>query len=222
MMHQRLTDVRTRRRIATGIVLCLVMATTTFGAPAPQDGGAAPSGVCIAVMLPSIKGFPGDADNVGNAMRELFANYLTAPTFKTIMLDARLAVLAMNEAKEKGCANVLTFSVTGKQAGPSRLGQIAGQAAGNAAVYMPGAGSLGAAAARGAAVGTALSLSNIAATTKVRDEVKLEFRVQTPGNAVRVGPGSHEAKAQVNGEDILTPVVEAAATQIVNGISKLQ
>src|SRR6478672_10098581 len=72
-----------------------------------QGGTAAQSPTCIAVPLPSMTGVPGRVEDVGNGVRDLFATYLTAPAFKIVPLDARLPALALDEARQKGCENVL-------------------------------------------------------------------------------------------------------------------
>jgi hypothetical protein len=193
------------------------------GAAAPrQDASAAPAPPCVAIMLPSVKGVTGQSDEAAGAVRDLLASYLTAPAFKTVALDAKLAALAMSEAREKGCANVVTMTVTGKQGGGSRfggLGRLAGQTVGSAAPYL-GGGSAAGAIARGAAIGTTQALASMASNTKARDELKLEFTVQTTDNAVRVPKTTHEAKAQSDGEDIVTPVIEKVATQIADVMLK--
>ena len=186
------------------------------GAATPAFAQSAP---CIAMMMPEVKGMPGQADELGNGVRELFASYLTAPTFKTISLEAKLPMVALNEAKEKECPNVLVVTLTGKQSS-NKLGKLVGSAAGSAATYVPGASSTGANAVRGAVHGAGYAISSFASATKVKDEVKLEFRVQTPDKATKIGPGTEQAKAAVNGEDILTPVVQRAATQIAGALMK--
>ena len=100
------------------------------------------------------------------------------------------------------------------------MGKLAGQAAGGAAIYTPGASSVGGAAVRGAVAGTGWAVTSLSSQTKVRDTLKLEYKVQTLDNVVRVGPGVQEAKAQVNGEDILMPIVQRAATQIADALMK--
>ena len=185
-----------------------------------QVGTAAQSPTCIAVPLPSMTGVPGRVEDVGNGVRDLFATYLTAPAFKIVPLDARLPALALDEARQKGCANVLTVTISGKQSGGSRWGKLAGQAAGTAAVYVPGSANTGAAMVRGAAVGTGYAVSSFASTTKVRDELTLEYKLQASDPAVKVAPGKQQTKAKVDGEDILTPLVEGAAGQIAAALLK--
>ena len=215
---------RFRHAIVTFLVSLWMATLAPAGAAAPrQDASAAPAPPCVAIMLPSVKGVSGQSDEAAGAVRDLLASYLTAPAFKTVALDAKLAALAMSEAREKGCANVVTMTVTGKQGGGGSrfggLGRLAGQTVGSAAPYL-GGGSAAGAIARGAAIGTTQALTSMASNTKARDELKLEFTVQTTDNAVRVPKTTHEAKAQSDGEDIVTPVIEMVATQIADVMLK--
>jgi hypothetical protein len=204
------------------VVVCglIVVSSALASGAAGQRATAPASAPCIALMMPEVKGLPGHSDDVGNGVRELFASYLTAPTFKTVMLEAKLPMLAVNEAREKGCANLLSVTLTGKQSGSSRLGKIAGQAAGTAAVYVPGGSNTGASIVRGAVAGSGYAISSLASATKVKDELKIEYRVETADKSVKIGPATQQAKAEVNGEDILTPIVQRAATQIAGALLK--
>ena len=85
---------------------------------------------------------------------------------------------------------------------------------------IPGTSNTAGAIARGAAVGTSQAVASMASSTRARDEMKLEYTMQTTDNAVRVPKTTHEAKAQANGEDLVTPVVEKAATQIADVLLK--
>ncbi len=99
-------------------------------------------------------------------------------------------------------------------------GRFAGQAVGSAAPYIPGTSNAAGAIVRGAAVGTSQAVASMASNTKARDELKLEYTMQTTDNAVRVPKTTHEAKAQANGEDLVTPVIEKVATQIADVLLK--
>jgi hypothetical protein len=213
---------RTRQLLViSGLGLCMTALPVLSAVASRQDAAGAPNTPCVAIMLPSVKGATGQSEDTAKAVRDLLASYLTAPAFKTVLLDAKLPVLAMGEAREKGCANVVTMIVTGKQGGSGGgLGRFAGQAVGSAAPYIPGTSNAAGAIARGAAVGTSQAVASMASSTKARDELKLEYTVQTTDNAVRVPKTTHEAKAQANGEDLVTPVIEKAATQIADVLLK--
>ena len=215
---------RSRHLVAVSCLsLSMAMVPPASTAAPRQDAAAAPGAPCVAIMLPSMKGVTGQSDESAKAVRDLLASYLTAPAFKTVALDAKLAALAMSEAREKGCANVVTMNVTAKQGGSGGglggFGRLAGQTVSSAAPYLP-VGNAAGAVARGAAIGTTQALASMAQSTKARDELKLEYTVQTTDNAVRVPKTTHDAKASTNGEDIVTPVIEKAATHLAEVLLK--
>ena len=137
---------------------------------------------------------------------------------RTVAIDARLPALAAEEAKQKQCDNLVIATLNRKHDGGSGLGKALGQAAGTAAWYVPYGGSTGAYVARGVTVATAQAVSSVAATTRAKDELKLDYRVVTTANAVRVPAASDKLKAKTDGEDILTPLVEKAAQTIATGL----
>jgi uncharacterized protein YcfJ len=217
------------RRLLTASSLFLfavavVVPPVSSVALAQEPAAAAPpttAQTCIAIVLPSVKGVDGDATAFGNSLRELFMSYLTGPTLKAIALDARLASQAVEEARQKECGHLLLTAVTRKRDEGSRFGKAMGQAAGAAAWHaVPYGGGAAGAAARGAAVAGAYAVSNMAQTTKAKDEVTLEYRVGTADTAVAATPKSEKAKARSDGEDLLTPLVEKVAESIAATVSR--
>jgi hypothetical protein len=69
------------------------------------------------------------------------------------------------------------------------------------------------------AVGAARAATDIAATTKVQDELELSYRLESETGAVlKEGKSKHKAKS--DGEDLLTPLVEHAAEEIAAVVAK--
>jgi hypothetical protein len=205
-----------------GLVIVASLHTAATTSAAPRQGTGDAGAPCIAMLLPTVSGVPGPAQDVANGVRDMFATFLTAPAFKTIRLDARLPALAATEAREKQCPNILTVTLTGKQSGGSSFGKLAGQAAAGAAIYTPGGSSTGSSVVRGAVRETGWEVRSLSSQTKAKDALKIEYKIQTTDNAIRVGPGVQEARAKVNGEDLLTPIVQGAATEIANALMKAQ
>lgn len=174
---------------------------------------------CIAIVAPSVRGFEGNSADVGSLVRDLFASYLTGPSTQVVRLQARLASQAMEEAKQQNCAHVLMATLQGKRGG-GMVGKVMGQAAGTAAWYIPGGGTVKSAVARGVAISTAQAVATIASSTRAKDEMRLEYRVSSPAGAVEVGPTNEKLKATVDGEDLLTPLVEKASESILATILK--
>ena len=169
---------------------------------------------CVSVVLPTVEGMSGNAVEVATGIRDLMVSYL-GPSTRAVALDAKLPSQAIDEARQKGCEPLLFTTVT-KKSGGGRLTKAFGQAAGNSAWYLPGGGSVAGTAARVAAAGALQAVSSVAASTKAKDEIRLEYRLQTAGGQIQFGPKSEAKKASADGEDILTPVVMRAAEAIVN------
>lgn len=181
--------------------------------PTLASGASQKSGTCIAIGLPAVQGVEGSAVDVGNAVRELFNGFLTGPSIKVVTLDARLASQAAEEARQKACKLVLTVNLTRKRSN-TRLGRMLGQAGSTMAWTMPG--SRGAAAvARGAALAGAQAVSDMASITKAKDELTLEYSIQTTAGEVVLKPTEEKLKASADGEDLLTPLARRASESIV-------
>jgi hypothetical protein len=179
----------------------------------PQGGQ-----TCIAIELPSVQGMEGSATDVGSFLRDLFGSYLTGPSLQVVPLQARLASQAMEEAKQQSCSHVLMVTLSRKRGGGA-FGRFVGQAAGTASYYIPG-GNLGSAVVRGAAIGSAQAVAALAASTRAKDEMQMEYRVSSPTGTTELGPKRDKLKAKVDGEDLLTPLVEKAAETIVATLVK--
>jgi hypothetical protein len=59
-----------------------------------------------------------------------------------------------------------------------------------------------------------------AESTRAKDEMQMEYRVSTPAGTTELGPKRDKLKAKVDGEDLLTPLVEKAAETIVGSLVK--
>jgi hypothetical protein len=199
----------------------MVVAAT---APVPDVAAQEPSpsatnSSCIALVLPSVQGIEGSATAVGSSIRELFSSFLRGPSMQVVLLDARLTPHAVEEARQKQCPHVLTLTLTRKRdGGGNLLGSVIGQAGSSAAWGLP-AGGVGGAVARGVTVATTQAIADLASSTRARDELRLEYKVASLEGKLELGPKTDKAKAKVDGEDLLTPMVERAAEAII-GVAK--
>lgn len=187
--------------------------------PLPEQARAQDASTpCLAVVLPSVQGVDGSATDVATGVRDLFVSYLTGPALRTIALEARLPAQAAIEARQKGCDLMLLTTMVRKRDDGSRLGSVLGQAAGTAAWHLPygAAGTV----ARGAAIAGAQAATTLAADTRRKDEVRLEYRVGTPDRVLAAKPVASKAKARADGEDLLTPLVERASAEIFAAATK--
>jgi len=206
------------RRAVIGVITSASIGVGGIHAAAQTPTPGAQDTVCVALITASVEGVPGNASDVGAAVRDLFASFLTGPALHAVPLDARLVSQALEEARQKQCANVLVTSVTMKRSGGGGvLKRMAGNAGSNVAWQLPSGGStVTSAVARGAAITAAQTMSGIASSTRARDEMRLEYRVMANGS-VRIPPTTKQVKAHVDGEDLLTPLVQQAA-ELIAGV----
>lgn len=157
------------------------------------------------------------------AVREAFASFLSGPTLSVTPLTARLASQAKEEAKRAKCRFILITSLKQerKKSGGWFLGKIASQAAQEGA-YSIGASAgstVGRVTAHAVAGAAGAAAANMATSTKVRDELELRYRVESSTGQV-VLESSGKRKARSDGEDLLTPLVEAASERIAGVVLK--
>jgi hypothetical protein len=189
--------------------------------PATRPADAAQSQqACIAIVLPRVEGVEGNAADVGAAVREVFSSYLTGPSIRSVPLEARLVPQAIEEAQQKECTRVLIATVVRKQSsGGGLLGRVVGQAGSSLAWGIPG-GSVGSAVVRGVAGAASQAMSDLASATRAKDEIRLEYRLQSVAGRIELGPNRDKAKARIDGEDLLTPLVEQASEAIAAVVTK--
>jgi len=170
---------------------------------------------CVAIMAPTLEGVPGSAADAANGVRDLIASYLQGPTIKAVAMEAKLPSLAAEEAKQKGCESLLITSVRRKSSNRSLLKAL-GQAAGSSSYSLPyGGSSVGSTVARAGTTAGLQTASSLAQSTKAKDELSFEYRLQSPDGKVQFGPKTEKRAAKTDGEDLLTPVVTRAAEAIV-------
>ena len=198
-----------RRSCVAAVALAILCSASAPDAQtAPQN--------CVAIPVPSLRGVDGDATELATSVRELADSFLAGPSLRVVPLEARLAVHAVEEARQKECGTLLVITLTRKRSGGGGgLGRVLGSAA-NAAAYHTPYGGAAAAAARSAAVAAA----NIASNTRAKDEWTLEYRLTSVGDGKALRSGSRKKKADADGEDVVTPLAEQMATEVVTAIIK--
>jgi hypothetical protein len=158
------------------------------------------------------------------AVRTVFTSYLTGPTLEVAPLQSRLPAQARQEAKADNCPYVLftTLKQVHKTSGggSSLFSRAAGSAIQQGSYAVGGAsgsvpGSIAANAAGGAAGSVA---SNYGSQTKQDDELTLSTQLESGDGKVLVNM-TDKRKAQSAGEDLLTPLVEKAATAVANAVT---
>jgi hypothetical protein len=191
-------------------VACCLFAYSTLA-----SGQDTPTKTCIALVLPSVQGVEGSATDAGNAVRDLLTSYLNGPSVQALALEARLRAQAIEEARQKQCPNVVIATLTRKQGGGGVLAKTLAGSAGTAAWSLPGGTTVGSAIARSTAIAGAQAAATLASSTKAKDEMRLEYTLLASDGAPRGGPRTQKARATADREDLLTPLVERAAADIV-------
>ncbi|MBA3514164.1 MAG: hypothetical protein H0T77_07315 [Pyrinomonadaceae bacterium] len=86
--------------------------------------------------------------------------------------------------------------------------------AGSAAGHIP-VNTRGEAAARSVAVTGIHTSANIAGSIKARDELSLEYKLEAADGARPGVANTAKGKAKLDGEDVLTPLIQKAAEAVV-------
>lgn len=190
------------------------------GAPAPAPASPAPTRICLAPA--TVEAAPSGFDPE-TAVRETFTGFLTGPTLAVTPLQARLVSQVRQEAKLAGCAFLLlpTIKHERKTSGGGFLGRVV--AGGVQQGAWSAAGSVGSTAGRvaaGAAAGAAANAAaDYAASSRVRDELTLRYRLESAAGEVLIEK-SEKRKAKSDGEDLLTPLVRPAAEAVAQASAK--
>ena len=169
--------------------------------------------VGLAVVKTGSVGEGVNAAELAGAIQNTLAQYLKGTKIEVVQLESRLASATEAEAKEKGCAYVLYTTVSHKKGGGGfgMFKAIAPML--SSVVPMAGVGGMIA----GQVASTAINAATTA-NVKPKDEVTLEIKLQN-GPAVTLAK-QFKAKAKGAGEDIITPIVEQAATALVETVGR--
>ncbi len=192
------------------LALCAIVSASASGA-----------GTQICMAPPSAQIPNVDTAQAVAAVRDVFTGYLTGPTLSVVPLQARLSSQVREEAKQKGCAFVLFTSVVqqSKTVTSGLMSRLAAGAVQQGAAQAAYEGkSSGARVAASAAAGGAGN-TYVATTTKVKDTLTLEYRLEGSDGATLTAK-THKRKASSAGEDLLTPLVESAAEDIATVLAK--
>lgn len=190
---------------------------TTTAAVGEKKAGIVRIGI---VMPKSQLGQGAQGPAAGEPLRGMLAQYLVGPSVEIISIAALLPEQIEAESKVKLCDYLVYSSITQKKqtGGLSML-----KNASSMANMIPMVGMMnGVSGAMGAA--TAATAASQAATmssaVKAKSDVILEYHVTALGNTSPVLSNSLKAKANTDGEDVITPLVEQEATAIMTEVSK--
>jgi len=196
--------------------ILLVLTAASLGAQETKE----PARICLAP--PTAQMASGSATEAANAVKESFTAYLTGPSLTISPLVARLPSQAREEAKLASCPYVLFAALKHeRKQGSGMLGRMAGSAVEATAWELRGAVPSGAGrvAANAAANAAAAAARSVATNVKSKDEITLDYRLEA-GDGTIVVKSAGKAKADSDGQDLLTPLVEKAAESIAAAVLK--
>lgn len=169
--------------------------------------------VQLCLVKPKVQMGSGDTAQASEAVRGLLSEYLSGPTLQVTLLEARLPAQFEEEARRAGCDYILSTEVVHRRGGAGA--GVLGKALGNFG-YVPAKDAITSIVLSGA-VRTA---ADVASSVKAKDEMQLEFRLQQPGVTTPLLTKTVKGRAKSDGEDILTPLIENAASEIGGAVTQ--
>ena len=178
----------------------------------------------VRIGLPTVKtGAVGEgisAQELAAAIQNSLGEYLKGTKVELVPLDAKLASTIETEAREKQCDFVLYAQISHKKGGGGGFGKMFSQIAPMMTSVVPGAGGMGGAIA-GSVASTAINTAASATSNvKKKDELTLDIKVNSTGGGAAALARQFKAKAQSEGEDIISPMIEQAAQAIIDAVAK--
>ena len=195
-----------------------LQATILVGLAAPAAVAQQDSAVTRICLAPSSVEAGSNATAAMDATRENFLSYLTGPTLKAEALKSRLESQVKEEAKLAGCPFLLLTTVkhVSKRGSSNVLGQVAAGAVRQGAWEAGVATGSTAGRVAGSAVSAAANQAawNYATGIYKKDEVTLGYRLEAADGTVLLDK-KEKRSAKADGEDLLSPLIQAASEQIV-------
>ena len=160
-----------------------------------------------------------NAAELAAAIRNTMVEYLKSPGVEVVLIEAKLPSQIDAEAKQKECDFVITANAEHKKGGGSKFGAFAPALSHVASLGGYGGSTAGAVAGQVAST-VIITAANVSANVKAKDQLTLDLKLQAPGSAAAVLEKQYKAKAQSNGEDIISPIAEQAAQAILDAARK--
>jgi hypothetical protein len=187
----------------------------------PQANGSLqkkPGTIRIGVVEPKAQIGQGSSEaNIAEPLRGTIVQYLSGPTFEVIPITAMLPIQIDAEVKQKQCDYVLYSNISQKTTG-SGMKMLTKALPLVSMVPMVGAvGGMAGAIAAGAAATGAVGMSG---AVRAKSEVTFDYKLLSPGSDTPVLANSVKARAKADNEDILTPLIEQAASAVLGEIAK--
>jgi hypothetical protein len=206
---------------------------------APQVlGPKAPGKIRIGVAPPEAQ--VGQGNNAGadysTPIRNAEVALMSGPAIEIAALDSHIAIQLQAEAQQKQCDYVLFSNVAVKHSSGGGFGKFA-KFGGVAASLTPvgaaarGMGGVAAASAASAAASAAAQAAQQQAVSqlagfngqiKSKDDVTVQYQLIATGQTAPLLQDSLKGKAKSDGEDVLTPLLQQAATTVLTQVSNVK
>jgi hypothetical protein len=194
------------------------------GGVAPQAplGAKKPGVIRIGVVQPKAQMGQGNSGaNVAEPIRNTIVQYLTGPAQEVVPLGAMIPTQIEAEATSKQCDYILYSSIAQKIGGGGfsmlkKVGSMSSMVPGVGMMTGSMTGAMTAAAASSVMTGAA----SAASTVKAKSDVTFEYKLIAPGADKPLVANTEKVKAKEDGEDVITPLIEQAATAILDTITK--
>jgi len=188
-------------------------------APSAQPvGPKKPGAVRIGIFMPQYDlGGPG-GPTASESVRTAEEQFLTGPKIEVIRISALLPIQATAEAKEKQCDYVLVSALSQRKSAGGFGALKTLSAATPMAAMIPGAGMAAMAASQSLAIASSTAVM-ASSGVKAKSEVSFEYSLNSP-DGTSVLRDAQKTKAKTDGEDVVTPMIQKAATSIVTLLNK--
>lgn len=199
---------------------------TTQNSDAPQAEPKKEGVIRIGLVKPKTQLAQNSGEDPNETLRQLFASLLTGPSVETVPIEARIPAQINVEAEQKGCDFVLYTSLS-KKSKTGIFGSLINvvvpvlanhvQTTGNTD---PNNSDANAAQPTATQARTDFATNWIAAKTRAKDEITLDFNLVAVKAATPTLKNSLKAKANADGEDVLSPLMEKAAEEVLQAAMK--
>lgn len=204
---------------------------------APQAlGHKAPGKIRVGIAPPDAQMGQGSKSGAdySTPIRNAIVALMNGPAVEIAALDAHIPLQLQAEAQQKECDFIFYSGVTVKHASGGGLGgflkkaapiasmtPMGGMARGMGGAVAASAASAAASAAAQAAQQQAMSqLAGFNGEIKSKDDVTVQYQLVGTGQASPVLQNTLQGKAKSDGEDVLTPLLQQAATNILTEVTK--
>jgi hypothetical protein len=186
---------------------------------AVNDPPKAEGAIRIGIVTPRVSSAGSSANSDANALRQAVVSFLQGSVIETIDLKARLDSLTLTEGAKRQCDYVLYTTLLRKRnstnSGGGGFDSIFGSMGSGMGSKLPGTKKV-----KDVSSDAAKVSHTIGTMTKANDELTFEYKLVLVDGAKTVATKSSKAKVKADGDDVLTPMIEAAAQTIVNVTAK--